>query len=224
MNEPTRRFSFTSLSHVPLLPPIALERGGVVLGYTPTPCCSLPSPWISLGALIPAPTPTWLQQMDQSFRGLFQLSEGGKPAPGHTWVPAPTQLQPRTRLDADELWGQEHRGHRCPPSARHTPIYSRGNGGLEAKGQPTVPAPPRRAGLPSRPGVTRPARGSCSAVAVLKFLIAFGARRPLVPITARLAPSLGTSSRCACGVQGVGALPGSPFTGRQLPTPAHNAL
>ena len=73
-----------------------------------------------------------------------------------------------------------------------------------------VPAPPRRTGLPSRPGVTRPTRGSCSAVTVLKFLIAFGARRPLVPITAQLVPSLGTSS-CVCGVRGGGGAPGFSF-------------
>ncbi|CAN0344716.1 unnamed protein product [Rangifer tarandus platyrhynchus] len=88
------------------------------------------------------------------------------------------------------------RGTLCPLDDFDLEVYSRGNGGPEAKGQPTVPAPPRWAGLPSRPGVTRPTRGSRSAVTVLKFLIAFGARHPLVAIAAQPVPSLGTLSCC----------------------------
>ena len=187
------------------------------------PRCTLLTRWISLVALTHIPTPTWLQQRDHSFTGLFQLSEGGKPAPGHPWVPAPHPASCSSGQD----WTEANSGAKntvgstaLPPPAT-PPVYSRGNRGPEAKGQPMVPAPPHGTGLPSRPGVTRPTRGSCSAVTVSKFLIAFGARHPLVAIAAQPVPSLGTSSCC---VWCAGGLPGFAFTGRQWSTPAHNAL
>ena len=82
------------LSSVPPLPPKALERGGVVLGRTPAPCCGLPSPWLSLWALTPAPTPTRSQQMDHSFGGYSSSVRVASQHPGIPGASTPPSCSP----------------------------------------------------------------------------------------------------------------------------------
>lgn len=162
----------------PPVSPIALERGGWSLATRPLPAVASPLPGSAWGPSHLPPLPHGCSKWT-TFLGVIQFSEG---RPVHcNLVLFPPSCSPGQDWDADELRGQEHRGHRCPPLPATPPFTVVGTETPEAKGQPTVPALPAGQGLPSRPGVTLPTRGLRSAVAVLKFLIALGLGAPSCP-------------------------------------------
>lgn len=159
MNEPTRRFSFTSLSHVlfqsPVFfhlspaPPHSLgERWGWSLATRPLPAVA--SPLLDQpGGPHPAPLPHGLQQMDHSFRG-YSSSVGV--AEASTW--ASLGASPRPAAAPDKTGCRRTPGPgtpwapRCPPSARHTPFTVVGTETWRAKASRSQPLPAGQGCLP----------------------------------------------------------------------------